>query len=82
MNAEPIVTIATAIIGVAIVALLISQKSNTTGVIQAAASGFSNALGVAVSPVTGSSVSVNTSYPNSSGVGLSLPNLPSLSLNG
>lgn len=58
------VTILMAIIGVAILAVLVSRKSQTTGVIQAAASGFSNALGTAMSPVTGSSQSINTSYPN------------------
>jgi hypothetical protein len=50
---EQIVTIATAIIGVAILAVLVSKNSNTTGVISAAGSAFSGALAVAVSPVTG-----------------------------
>jgi cell shape-determining protein MreC len=60
------VTILMAIVGVAILALLISQKSNTVGVIQAAASGFSNTLGVAMSPVTGAQVRLNTAYPTNS----------------
>lgn len=60
---EAIVTIGTAIIGVAILAVIVSRNSNTTGVIQAAASGFGNALAVAVSPVTGASVTPNLSYP-------------------
>lgn len=67
---EAAVTILLAIVGVAILAMLISQKSNTVGVIQAAASGFSNTLGVAMSPVTGSQVRVNTAYPTSSLGGL------------
>lgn len=50
---ESIVTIATAIIGVAILAVIVSQRSNTVGVINAAGSAFSGALGTAVSPVTG-----------------------------
>jgi len=54
----------TLIIGVAILALLVSNKANTVGVIQAAASGFGNALSVAVSPVTGASVTPNLSYPS------------------
>ena len=62
------VTILMAIIGVAILAVLVSQRSNTTGVIQAAASGFSNALGTAMGPVTGARMSINTSYP-SQGIG-------------
>lgn len=60
---EAMVTIFTAIIGVALLAIIISQKSNTAGVLQAFGSMFSNALGVAVSPVTGSRVNINTSYP-------------------
>lgn len=63
---EAFVGIFTAIIGVAIIAVLVSQKSNTTGVLQAWGSAFSNALGVAVSPVTGSTVNINTSYPGGS----------------
>lgn len=49
------VTVAVAIIGVAIVAVLVSKNANTTGVIQSASQGFSGALGTALSPVTGSS---------------------------
>lgn len=71
---EAIVTIATAIVGVALLAVLVSQKSNTTGVVQAFGSAFTNALGVAEAPVTGASYSINTSYPSSSGIG-SLPSL-------
>ena len=65
MNAltEAIVTIATAIVGVAIVAALVSRNSNTAGVIQAGASGFGNDLGVALSPVTGNTYGINLSYP-------------------
>jgi hypothetical protein len=64
---EAIVTIATAIVGVALLAILVSQKSNTTGVVQAFGSAFTNALGVAEAPVTGASYQVNTSYPSSNG---------------
>lgn len=67
---EAIVTIATAIVGVALLAILVSQKSNTTGVVQAFGSAFTNALGVAEAPVTGANYQVNTSYPGSnSGMG-------------
>lgn len=59
-----VATIATAIVGVAILAVLVSRNSQTAGVIQAAASGFSNALGVAVSPVSGGAVSLNLGYPS------------------
>lgn len=50
-----IVAILTAIIGVAIIAVVLSNKAQTTGVIGAAGSAFSNALGTALSPVTGGS---------------------------
>lgn len=48
-----IVTIATAIVGVAILAVLVSKNANTSGVIKAAGDSFSGALGAAVSPITG-----------------------------
>ena len=73
---EAVVTILTAIIGVAILAVLVSQKSNTTGVIQAFGSAFTNALGIAEAPVTGASYNVNTSYPSSNNsYGLNIPSL-------
>jgi hypothetical protein len=50
---EQVVTVAVAIVGVATLAVLVSRNSNTAGVIQAAGSAFSNALSVAVSPITG-----------------------------
>jgi hypothetical protein len=61
---ESVLTIATAIIGVAILAVLVSRRSNTAGVIQAAASGFGNALATATSPVTGENISINLGYPS------------------
>jgi hypothetical protein len=50
---EPVVTIAVAIVGVAILAVLVSQKSNTAGVLAAAGSAFANSLSAATGPVTG-----------------------------
>jgi hypothetical protein len=60
-----VVTILLAIVGVAILAVLVSKQSNTTGVIQAGASGFSNALATAISPISGSSITPTLSYPSS-----------------
>ena len=58
---EGVITIATAIVGVAILAVLVSQKSNTAGVLAAGGSAFSNALSAATGPVTGANTaSVNT----------------------
>jgi hypothetical protein len=69
---EGIVTVLLAIVGVGMVAVLVSKNANTSGVIQSGASGFSNALAVAQSPVSGNAVSINTSYPGSSSIPLGL----------
>ena len=50
-----IVTVLTAIIGVAILAVLVSKQSATVGVINAGSTGFSQILGTALSPVSGGS---------------------------
>ena len=66
MNAttEAVVTVASLIIGVAILSVLVSPNARTSNVIQAAASGFSNSLATAMSPVTGARVTINNSYPS------------------
>lgn len=48
-----------AVIGVAIIAVLVSQKAQTAGVLQAGGTAISNVLGAALSPVTGSSLGSN-----------------------
>lgn len=48
-----VVTVLTAIIGVAIIAVLVSQKANTAGVLTAGGNAFSGALATAVGPITG-----------------------------
>lgn len=53
--ATGIVTIALGIIGVATLAVILSQKANTPQVIGAAGNALGYDIGVAVSPVTGSS---------------------------
>lgn len=63
---EPVITIFTAIVGLAIVAVLVSQKSNTSGVFAAAGGAFSNAVSAAVSPVTGNSAAPNVNAGGSS----------------
>jgi hypothetical protein len=60
---EMLTTIAGLIVAVAITALIVSKKSQTSAVIQASGSAFSNALAVAESPVTGATYNVNLSYP-------------------
>ncbi len=51
---EQVTVIAIAIVGVAVLAVILSKNSNTTGVLSAAGAGFSQALAAALSPVTGS----------------------------
>ncbi len=48
-----VVTVLTAIIGVAIIATLVSKNANTAGVLTAGGQAFSTSLGTALSPVTG-----------------------------
>lgn len=54
------VTIATAIIGVAILAVLVSRNSQTPAVLGAAGSAFSRALSTAISPVAGGNFGITT----------------------
>lgn len=48
-----VVTIATAIVGIAIIAVLVSKNAQTGNVIQSATSGFASDISAAVSPITG-----------------------------
>ena len=52
---EGLVAIATAVIGVAIIAVLVGKNSQTSSVIKQAGSSFSSILQAAVSPVGGGS---------------------------
>lgn len=49
-----IASILTAIVGVAILAVIVSKNANTAGVLTAGGSAFAQALGAAEAPVTGS----------------------------
>jgi hypothetical protein len=60
---ESITTIALAIVTLGMVAVVVSKRAQTPQVIQSAGSAFSNALGVAESPVTGAQYQINLSYP-------------------
>jgi hypothetical protein len=62
---EAVVTIATAIVGVAILAVLVSKNSQTSTVLGAAGSAFSNALSAATGPVTGAVAQPINSISNS-----------------
>lgn len=50
-----VVTVATAIIGLAIIATLVSKNANTAPIISASGNSFAQALAAAEAPVTGSS---------------------------
>ena len=69
-----IVTVLTAIIGVAIIAVLVSQKANTSQVINAGGSAFSGALATAIGPITG--------YTPSTGSGLGFGGANEINYNG
>lgn len=49
---KAMVTIVTAVIGVAIIATLVSNRSNTSGVITAGGNAFSSILNSALSPIS------------------------------
>lgn len=51
-----VVTVASAIIGLAIIAVLVSNNANTSGVVTSAGTAFANDIKAAVSPVSGSSL--------------------------
>ena len=58
-----VVTVATAIVGLAIIAVLVSKQANTAGVVQAGGSAFAQDLEAAVSPLTGGSGITNFASP-------------------
>jgi PRD1 phage membrane DNA delivery len=55
-----LLTVATAIVGVAIIAVLVSNKAQTGNVITSAGQAFANDLSAAVAPVTGATATINT----------------------
>ena len=56
-----LLTVATAIVGVAIIAVLVSRNAQTGQVIQSAGSAFAADLAAAVSPITGGTGNFNFS---------------------
>lgn len=56
---EPVVTVLVGLVGLAMVAVLVSTKAQTGQVIGAIGGAFSNAVSAAVSPVTGNSTAPN-----------------------
>lgn len=70
---EPLVTIAGGVIGLAIIAVLVSKNAQTSQVAGSVGSAFANVLSAAEGPVTGQATAPNVQGPNS--LGLSLPSL-------
>lgn len=77
---EAMVTIAGMVVGVAIIATLVSNKANTGGVLQSFGSMMSNMLSAATAPVTGTGTApVNQTQTGSSfsmGGNMQLPSMP------
>ncbi len=69
---DQIVAILTAIVGVAIIAVIVSKNSNTAAVITSGAGAFATALSTAVSPITGNVTSPSTGF---TGGNFGVPNL-------
>ena len=63
--------VALAIVGVAVIAVLVSKNANTSGVISASGSAFSQALATAISPVTGGGNNLTSAWSGMSGAALS-----------
>lgn len=66
---EAMVTIVGLIIGLAMLSVVLSRKSNTAGVLQAGASGLSNTIGAATASITGEDLPLSFAYPNTLGYG-------------
>jgi hypothetical protein len=56
------VSIAIAIVGIALLAVLVSKNANTSGVLQSAGGAFSQALQAAEGPVSGNSLLGGTTF--------------------
>lgn len=53
-----VIAVLMAIVGVAILSVIVSRNANTAGVLQAGSQAFSGALGTALSPVTSGGLSI------------------------
>jgi hypothetical protein len=67
-----ITVLLSAVIGVAILSVLVSKASNTTGVISAASQGFGSILSAAEGPITGSGSGTGLGTLGSNQYGFSL----------
>lgn len=60
---ESIVGVILAIIGVAVIAIIVSPNSNTGSVVGAGGNAFTNAIKCALAPITGGTCASNSSLP-------------------
>lgn len=65
-----IVTVLSAIVGVAIIATLVSNKAQTSQVIGAGGNAFAQGLEAALSPITGSVPSIGSSFGGASPINI------------
>jgi hypothetical protein len=75
-----LVAVISAILGLAIVAVLVSNRAQTAGVITSAGAALANDISAAVAPVTGAQAQINTGGGNGFG-GFSLQGPPMGSVN-
>jgi hypothetical protein len=75
-----IIAVLSAIIGLAIIAVLVSRNAQTASVITSAGAAFANDLSAAVAPVTGAMAQINTGG-GGFGSGFSLGGAPQSSFN-
>ena len=73
-------TILSAIIGLAIISVLVSQYSQTSGIVTASAQGFGYIIQQAVAPVTGGGAQLGSSLGSNVGLGTNLGNSLGMSL--
>ncbi len=67
-----VVSVLMAIIGVAIIAVLVSRNSQTSNVLSAGGNAFSRILGTAISPTTGSGLGLGLGSFTGGGTGIGL----------
>lgn len=72
---ESLAAIGAAVIGLAILAVLVSKNAQTPQVLGALGSSFSNVLSAAEAPVTGAVTAANVNGPSS---GFGFPSLPNI----
>lgn len=70
-----VITVLSAIVGIAIIAVLVSQKAQTGNVITSAGQAFANDISAAVAPVTGAQATINTGGGGFSGLGSPIPQI-------